>query len=164
VKVAVLSDTHIPERMRKLPEDLLSCLQGVSFILHTGDVTEWWVIEELSRIAPVYGVCGNMDTPGVASRLPERRVVELEGIRIGLLHGRGSPEEAERIALKAFAQEDVQVIVYGHSHRPKLEWQKAFLLVNPGSPTDTVFAPRRTLGRLEIAEGRILRAEIVALE
>lgn len=162
--VVVLSDTHIPERMRGLPDELLSFLEGAFCILHAGDVTEWWVVEELSRFAPVYAVRGNMDTPGVLSRLPEKRVVELGGVRVGLIHGRGSPETAERIALEAFSKDGIHAIVYGHSHRPFLEWKKNYILMNPGSPTDTVFAPCRTFGRLEITGGRILRGEIIRLD
>lgn len=162
--VAVLSDTHIPERLKTIPDYLTPFLRGVDCILHAGDVIEWWVLEELSQFAPVYAVCGNMDTPGVHSRLPARRVVELEGVRIGLIHGHGSPEEAERMALTSFSQENVQVIIYGHSHRPLLVWQKNFLLLNPGSPTDRIFAPCLTLGRLEIASGKVIRGEIIRLD
>ncbi|MEN3203036.1 MAG: metallophosphoesterase family protein [Atribacterota bacterium] len=162
--VAVLSDTHIPERSRTLPEYLVPFLKGVDCILHAGDVTEWWVLEELSQFAPVHAVCGNMDIPGVRMRLPAKRVVELEGVRIGLLHGHGSPEEAERMALTSFVGENVQVIIYGHSHRPLLVWHKEFLLMNPGSPTDRVFSPCLTMGRLEITSGRVSRGEIIRLD
>lgn len=162
--VVVLSDTHVPERSRTLPEHLVPFLKEASSILHAGDLTEWWVLEELSRFAPVYAVCGNMDAKEVCSRLPAKRIVELEGVRIGLLHGRGSPEEAERMALTSFAGEDVQVIIYGHSHRPLLSWRKDFLLMNPGSPTDRVFSPCLTIGRLEIVSRRVLRGEIIRLD
>lgn len=162
--IAVLSDTHIPERSKALPEYLTPFLKGVNCILHAGDVTEWWVLEELSQFAPVYAVSGNMDAPYVHTRLPAKRVVELEGVRIGLVHGHGSPEEAERMALTSFTDENVQVIVYGHSHRPLLMWRREFLLMNPGSPTDRVFSPCLTLGRLEVVSGRVIRGEIVRLD
>ncbi|MCS7242785.1 MAG: metallophosphatase family protein [Candidatus Caldatribacterium sp.] len=162
--VAILSDTHIPERLKVLPEYLTSFLQSVDCILHAGDIVEWWVLEELSQFAPVYAVCGNMDTPSVCTRLPAKRVVELEGVRIGLVHGRGSPEEAEKVALTSFAEENVNVVVYGHSHRPLLVWRREFLLVNPGSPTDKVFSPCLTMGRLEIASGKVCKGEIIRLD
>lgn len=162
--VAVLSDTHIPERSKVLPEYLTPFLRNANCILHAGDVTEWWVLEELSQFAPVYAVCGNMDAPGVHTRLPIKRVVELEGVRIGLVHGHGSPEEAERIALASFTGEDVQVVIYGHSHRPLLIWRREFLLMNPGSPTDRVFSPCPTMGRLEVVSGKVTRGEIIRLD
>lgn len=162
--VAVLSDTHIPERSKVLPEYLTPLLKDVNCILHAGDVTEWWVLEELSQFAPVHAVCGNMDTPGVHTRLPAKRVIELEGVRIGLVHGHGSPEEAERIAVASFMGENVQVVVYGHSHRPLLTWRREFLLMNPGSPTDRVFSPCLTMGRLEVVSGRVVRGEIIRLD
>ncbi|MGQ9621942.1 MAG: metallophosphoesterase family protein [Candidatus Caldatribacteriaceae bacterium] len=160
----VLADTHIPARVKKIPEELLPFLREASLILHAGDATEWWVIEELSRFASVYMVRGNMDSLEVSSRLPEKTVVEIERVRLGLIHGLGSPEEAKRMALSAFKTESVQAVVYGHSHRPLLEWHKDFLLMNPGSPTDDVFAPCRTFGRLEICGERIFRAEIIRIE
>lgn len=162
--VAVLSDTHIPERSRVLPEYLVPFLREAGCILHAGDITEWWVLEELSQFAPVYAVCGNMDTPQVHMHLPAKRIVTLEGVRIGLLHGHGSPEEAERMALTSFSGENVQVIVYGHSHRPLLVWRKEFLLMNPGSPTDRIFSPCLTMGRLEIVSGKVLRGEIIRFD
>ncbi len=160
----ILADTHIPARAKRIPEELLPFLKEASLILHAGDATEWWVIEELSRFASVYTVRGNMDSLEVSSRLPEKTVVEVGRVRLGLIHGWGSPEEAKRVALSAFKTEGVQAVVYGHSHKPLLEWHEDFLLMNPGSPTDKVFAPCRTFGRLEICRERIFRAEIICLE
>ncbi len=63
MKIAVISDTHIPQRGRNLPPYFTSFFEGVSLILHAGDITEWWFLEELMKYAPVRAVRGNMDSP-----------------------------------------------------------------------------------------------------
>ena len=87
MKVAVLSDTHIPSALPALPETLLKQLRGVDRILHTGDLTTASVLDELEAIAPTTAILGNVDPPIMNRRLKEKEVLHLAGRTLGLAHG-----------------------------------------------------------------------------
>ena len=76
----------MPRGTRRLPAECLRRLESVELILHAGDVVGAAVLEELARLAPVAAVAGNMDEPTLIAALPEQRVVELGGARIGVVH------------------------------------------------------------------------------
>jgi len=112
-------------------------------IVHAGDFTGAQVFEELTAIAPVTAVYGNMDVPVLRERLPARAVVEAEEMRIGVVHDGGpSAGRHERLA-GSFP--DCDLIVYGHSHLPELASHGEVWIVNPGSPTERRRAPSHTL-------------------
>jgi len=158
--VGVISDTHIPKVGKSLPAEVLERLKGVDLILHAGDLVCLDALAQLEEIAPVEAVCGNMDWPEVRGRLPESRVLELEGLRVGITHGSGAPLGIEKRVLRQF--EGVDVVVFGHTHKALVEERGGVLLLNPGSPNDTRFHPRRSLILLRI-EGGSPRPEIVYL-
>ena len=137
VWVALLADTHTLPRGGEvaLPDALLTRLAGASWILHAGDVACLEVLERLARIAPVHAVRGNVDPPEL--RLPSRRLLDLAGFRVGLVHGdQGPGATTPERARRAFAAERVDVVVFGHSHRPGIDQvPDGPLLINPGSPT-----------------------------
>jgi uncharacterized protein len=117
-----------------LPADCVGVLERADLILHTGDVTAASVLAELESFAPVAAVHGNMDEPEVRAALPSRRVVEAEGLRIGLVHdARGAMGRHERL-VEAFPGCDV--IAYGHTHMPEMEKVGKSWILNPGSPTE----------------------------
>ena len=91
MKVGVLSDTHIPGKATTLPRRAVDILASSDAIIHAGDYVDDSVIIELEALAPFHGVCGNMDPSEIKRRLPEKRVVELAGFSIGIMHGWGSP-------------------------------------------------------------------------
>ena len=122
-------------------------------ILHAGDIMEWSVIEELSTLAPVEAVYGNMDYPEVRRRLQRRRVIQLGSLQIGLIHGDGASSNTVARARQAFS--DVDCIVFGHSHRPYNEVHGDTLMFNPGSPTDRRMMPMGSYGMLHLADGKI---------
>ena len=156
VRIGVVSDTHVPGRARALPPVLFEALQGVAMILHAGDLTSSRVLEELGAIAPVYAVHGNMDPPELAQQLPARRIVEVEGVKIGLIHGHRPDRDRSRTpewALGAF--EGVQCVVFGHTHVPMCERRGGVLLFNPGSPTDRRGQPQFSFGFLTVDGDRI---------
>lgn len=158
--VGVLSDTHIPTRAKAMPEALLAGLAGSDVILHAGDLARLAVLEPLERIAPTLAVYGNADPWEVACRLPRRALLRAGRWRVGMVHGDGERGTTPERALGAF--EDVDVVVFGHSHRPLREQRGSTLLFNPGSATDRRRAPRCTYGRLRLTEDGI-KAEIVPL-
>lgn len=158
--IAAISDTHIPDKARALPEALVERLKSVDLILHAGDITTISTLNQLKALAPTEAVYGNVDDPMLKATLPHSRIVEAGGFRIGLIHGDGpgggsTPERAYR----AFT--GVDCIVFGHSHHPFLERRGDVLMVNPGSPTDKRRASHPSFALLDTTGG--LSAEIVYL-
>ena len=161
MRIAVVSDTHLPRFGRALPGPLVRDLEAMRIerILHCGDWTEPLAVPLLEAVAPVDGVAGNNDGAELRERFGTRRVVEVGGVRLGIVHGhegRASLTTRER-ALASFAAEPgLAAIAFGHSHAPHLErLADGRLLVNPGSPTDKRRQPRYSWALLTIAEGRV---------
>jgi len=158
MKIGVISDTHIPASAESLPEEVLKAFEGVDMILHAGDILTMSVIDELSAIAETHAVCGNMDDPVTRSSLEAKRVIRAGDKKIGLIHGSGPPWGLARRVAKEF--EDVDAVVFGHSHRAAKVVRRGVLLFNPGSPTDVIFAPFRSFGIINVDEqidARIIR-------
>lgn len=126
MNVGLISDTH-----GRLRPEVFECFEGVQHILHAGDVGTPDILIELEAIAPVTAVWGNTDGFDLRSRLPETAEVELQGRRILVVHGHqlGSPTGP---ALAA-AYPGFDIIVYGHTHRPRVEHVNGVLVVNPGA-------------------------------
>jgi uncharacterized protein len=128
-------------------------LERADLILHAGDVVAASVLRELEAYAPVEAVFGNMDDPALQAALPERRVVELEGVRVGLVHLPGPRAGREERMLSWFPGCDA--VVYGHTHVPQLEQHRGVWILNPGSPTERRRAPARSLLVLTVDSGRL---------
>ncbi|UCD55244.1 MAG: metallophosphoesterase family protein [Candidatus Omnitrophota bacterium] len=157
-RIGVISDTHIPRAALDLPERVYKEFRGADMILHAGDLIEMSVFEKLRKIAPTHAVSGNMDTYEVKEALPQKETINVEGFKIGLMHGYGPPAKIIDTVSKEFNGMDV--IVFGHSHSAFCERIKNTLFFNPGSPTDKIFAAYNSFGILEIGKeikGRIIR-------
>jgi len=161
MKIACISDTHIPGGMGMLPMALYEGLKGADLILHAGDITSLDVIEELKLIAPVEAVAGNMDGWEVARTLPEKKIVQAGRFRIGLIHGGGRVPGMEDRILKIFEEDNIDCLVYGHSHKANVERRGNVLLVNPGSPTDRTWAQYNSYAVIHADDE--LSAEIIRL-
>jgi putative phosphoesterase len=122
-------------------------------ILHAGDFVSLAVYEELGELAPVTGVAGNMDEAGLRAVLPERRVVRLEGVRIGMVHDAGPALGRAKRLLEAFP--GCAAVVYGHTHMPEARKLGETWVLNPGSPTERRSAPNRGMLVLEIEGGAL---------
>ncbi len=146
--IGLISDTHIPDRARVLPQNVIDAFSDVELIIHAGDLTSMSVIEELERIAPVMAVQGNMDRASGLD-LPKAKVIEAEGLRIGVIHGEVYPRADSDQLLYLAKELDVDILVSGHSHQPKIEQKEGKLLLNPGSPIVPRLADR-TVMLLEI--------------
>ncbi len=157
MKIGVLSDTHIPQMAKKISEKVIELFSDVDLILHAGDIVDKTVIEELESIAKVEVVKGNMDEPD--NPYPLKKVLNVEEVKIGLIHGYGSPFGLRDRIRKEFYELDV--IVYGHSHKSYNKIENGILFFNPGTPTDKIFALHNSVGILEIngsnAEGQIIK-------
>ena len=147
MRIALISDTHVPGSLRELPEVVIEKLQGVDRILHAGDLANLGILDRLIEIAPTTAVAGNIDAPEVKAKLHDRETLTLAGRAIGLAHGHqthrlqeryiGSDYGADEFDLfyQAMAAQlpDAEIIVFGHFHRPLIKRWRDILFINPGS-------------------------------
>lgn len=151
MKIGVISDTHIPIQAKEIPVSVLQSLRGVDMLVHAGDLVKLSVLETLKSIYPnLKAVCGNMDSPEVINALAEKEIITAGKYRIGLTHGRGSPASLINTVGKMFENDKVDIIIFGHSHFPVNEKKGKILYFNPGSLTDTIFAPFNSYGIIEL--------------
>jgi uncharacterized protein len=128
-------------------------LERADLILHGGDFVAASVLEEIAQLAPVEAVHGNMDEPALKDALPERRVVAIEGARIGMVHVPGPQAGREERLVSRFSNCDA--IVYGHTHVPEMTRHGGVWILNPGSPTERRRAAARAMIVVEVAERRL---------
>jgi putative phosphoesterase len=148
-RVGCVSDTHGLVR----PE-ALAALAGVELIVHAGDVGSPEVLERLREVAPVVAIRGNNDSGAWAKRLPETDVVEVAGRSLFLIH------DVNELDLDPSAA-GIDVVVSGHSHRPRVETRGGVVFVNPGSIGPRRFTLPVALALLHISVR--VRAKIVEL-
>jgi uncharacterized protein len=141
--VGVISDTH-----GLLRPEALTALRESQHIIHAGDVGRPEILEQLSAIAPVTAVRGNIDKDAWARKLPETEVLEIAGVAIYILHDLAKLDLRPKAA--GFA-----AVISGHSHVPKQETRDGILYFNPGSAGPGRFKLTVTVGRLVIASGNV---------
>ena len=149
IRVGVVADTHSPEFMPELPHELFRRLRGVDLILHAGDVGGEETLRRLREIAPVEAVQGDHDA--AMEGLPASREVALGGRRVVIVHGNRSHLVEEPVTLlgtltlglvwpgggavdavrRRFPLADI--IIYGHTHRARLDEVGGTMLFNPGA-------------------------------
>jgi putative phosphoesterase len=129
-------------------------LEQASLALHVGDVTSAAVLEALRAVVRVEAVRGNMDEAELKAALPERAVVEAEGLRIGLVHDPGPAQGRHERLVDWFPGCDV--VAYGHTHLPEVTRHGDVWIVNPGSPTERRRAPGHSLAVLVDGEPRLV--------
>jgi len=162
MRIGILSDTHIPQRAGRLPPSLFEAFAGVDLILHAGDLVEERVLDELSAIAPVEAVAGNMDPYLLVTRLGRHKLLQLPGGKLGLTHGDGaSHSSTHRFALSTFAGQEVNCVIFGHTHQPFLLEEDGVLLFNPGSATNPRGESQPSCGIITLEDGP--KAEIIFL-
>ncbi len=159
MRIGVVSDTH----SKSIPRIVVDDFKKVDFIIHTGDFCTLRDLEFFSRIKEVKGVCGNMDDRQLRSILPKQLFIEVEGVIVGIAHGGGAHSNILNFIRKEFKDKKTDVIVFGHSHHPMNEYIGSTLYFNPGSCTDTIFAPYRSYGILEINNGKV-QSKIIRIE
>jgi len=130
--------------------------------LHAGDVCTADVLDELAAYAPVRAVRGNNDGPGVAAwGAPETLDLDLGGLRVAMIHDSGQATGRPARLRRRFPAADL--VIFGHSHIPLDHTEHGQRIFNPGSPTDRRRQPRGTLGLLDVDEGGLIKAQIVAV-
>src|SRR5258706_5733692 len=151
MRIGVISDTH-----GLLRPEALAALRNSDRILHAGDVGDPEVLDRLRDLAPVTAVRGNVDREPWADTLPATEVIEVEGVSIYMIHDLAQLDlipEAARF----------RIVIYGHSHQPKIEEKNSVLYFNPGSAGPRRFHLPVSVGVLEIGAGNF-KAELMPLD
>ena len=163
MRLAIVSDTHMPKGRRALPEACMARLAAADVILHAGDFIARSVYEELLAIGPpVHAVHGNVDTRELRDMLPETLELEFDGVRIAMVHDSGPAVGRMKRMQARFPR--ARLVIFGHSHLPLLEEAPdGLVMLNPGSPTERRRAPRHTMAQADIAGGGVA-CELVALD
>jgi len=155
LRLVLMADTHLPKRAKRLPEELWAAVDAADVVVHAGDWVEPPLLDELElRARRLIGVHGNNDGAELRSRLPEVARETVGGLRLGVVHETG-PSTGRDARCQA-AYDDLDVLVFGHSHIP---WDTTaaggLRLLNPGSPTDRRRQPHCTYMTLTVQDGRI---------
>ena len=100
--------------------------------MHLGDIVSFAVMEYLRGLCRVEAVRGNCDLPDLRRELPVKKVLDIEGRKIGLIHGSGGPAETLRLVRSEF-HDKVDVALFGHTHVSYLAKENGTLFFNPGS-------------------------------
>ena len=158
MKIGVISDTHLDNFSEHLGERILKHFKGVDMILHAGDVVELSVLDFFAD-KEVKLVAGNMDSWEIKQSAPIKQVIQIEGYKLGLIHGWGSPVGIEDRILKEF--DDIDILVYGHTHNAASFTKSGVQFFNPGSPTDKRFTTKNTIGILNI--GNQISSQIITI-
>jgi len=162
MRIGVISDTHLPYLTKDFMDLVKDRFAGCQLVVHAGDFTSPEVYYYLNEIASgnLVAVYGNMDPPELRKLLPEKRIFEVLGVKIGLIHGWGAPYDLEEKIKGLFHAEGLKCIIYGHSHNSTNHKQGDVLFFNPGSPTDRYHAKVNSIGYLIIQYDEI-KGEII---
>lgn len=140
MKIGVISDTHIPDRIDNIPQEILKEFKNVDMIVHAGDFVEIGVLHKLQAICSnVKAVWGNMDPRQIKQLLPEKEIFNAGKYKVGLMHGYGAPNNLIEIMLSSFKNDSVDLVIFGHSHSAFNETKNGILFFNPGSPTEGTY-------------------------
>ncbi|WP_425756631.1 metallophosphoesterase family protein [Ihubacter sp. rT4E-8] len=146
-KIGIISDTH-----GLLRPEVLDALESCDCIIHGGDINRQEIIDALQEIAPLYVVRGNNDKEW-AEHLPHHLVFVIEGCRFFLVHNKKDvPKNLE----------DVDVVVFGHSHKYFQQSVDGRLWLNPGSCGKRRFDQEITFAVMTV-EGRNTVVEKIAI-
>ncbi|MFA4888188.1 MAG: metallophosphoesterase family protein [Candidatus Omnitrophota bacterium] len=162
ITIGVISDTHVPEIARMIPEAVLEEFKKVDMIIHAGDMVDIGVLESLrGACSNIKAVWGNMDPPEIKARLPEKQIFRINNFKIAVIHGNGAPDNMINFLTHIFGAEKPDLIIFGHSHNSLNKKIGKTLFFNPGSPTDKVFARSNSFGIIKISDK--ITAKIIKL-
>ncbi|AWK99434.1 metallophosphoesterase family protein [Stutzerimonas stutzeri] len=150
MRIGLISDTH-----GLLRPEAVAALQGCAQIIHAGDIGKPQVLDGLRAIAPLEAIRGNIDTADWAQVLPERLDLRIGGLTLHVLH------DLKQLDINPLAA-GVDVVIAGHSHKPKVERRDGVLYVNPGSAGPRRFSLPISLALLELNDGQA-QVELISL-
>ncbi len=150
LQIGLISDTH-----GLLRPEALAALAGSDRIIHAGDIGHESILDDLRKIAPVTAVLGNVDSTILMPELTETEIVEMEGVRIYVLHDLSRLDLNPKVA-------GISAVISGHTHEPRIFERAGVLYINPGSAGQRRFSLPVSIGFLRIADGQV-SAELMDL-
>jgi uncharacterized protein len=154
MQIAIISDTHLPRGLRRIPDACVERLAAADLVIHAGDFTKISVLGELESYCRLIAVHGNVDEYDVRAALPETTQVQAGGATIAVIHDAGPADRRLDRLRRQFPGADA--VVFGHSHQPLAEAAPdGFQIFNPGSPTERRRAPHHTMGIAMVDSGRL---------
>ncbi len=156
ILLGVVSDTHVSaNRTRRSLEPVVEFFRrmDVGLILHAGDAGHASILQNLERVAPTVTVRGNADPLDLIETLPDRVWIEAGSRTVLLLHGHHGRTALK--AARAAATPDIDLIVFGHSHKPLIDREGRTILFNPGSPTERRWNPHFGVGLISVSDVEI---------
>ena len=153
LRIGIISDTH-----NLLRPQALTALQASDHIIHGGDIgSDGTILEQLRAIAPVTAVRGNNDVGEWAKEIRETETIEVAGVRIHVVH------DVKTLAINPVA-ESIDVVISGHSHKPRVEQRGTVLYVNPGSAGPRRFKLPVSVAELVIGSDGKIAARVLLLQ
>ncbi len=138
VKVIVIGDTHA-SIFSELPSKMIKAIKEADWVIHVGDFTSINVLNSLINLINLkgkrfIGVHGNSDPLAIRNKLKAKEIVKINGRKFGITHPvRGGPRKRiEKKIVACFKNDNVDAIIFGHTHDPMLEYKYGTLLINPG--------------------------------
>lgn len=130
--IAVISDSHVPTRSPKIPDEFLERVKKADKTVHCGDFETKEVLEELEEYGEVTAVKGNCDR----FELPPSETFKVDGVKFGAYHGTGIHPRGHLPTLVNTAEKlDVEVLLTGHTHQQRAVKEDGKVILNPGSCT-----------------------------
>jgi uncharacterized protein len=163
MKIVVIADTHA-RKINQLPKDLTNTLKQADHIIHLGDFDTVDIVEGLKSMGDFSGVAGNHDKRDIRSILPDIDILEINGKRLGLVHGHGCtmPFGLKNGLRTRFNGTKLDAILYGHTHVTTNITMSDILFFNPGSACGRFPAYNRSYGLLEIEDS--ITARIIPIK
>jgi len=149
--IGIISDTH-----GLLRQEVIEHFRRCDLILHAGDIGDVEVLRQLEALAKVVAVRGNVDHGGLSRHLRNVERIDFAGLKIIIVHNR------DDLATRP-EKPGVDIVIYGHSHQPKIEYRDEVLFFNPGSAGPRRFRLPICIGTLTWA-GKKVVPEIIHLD
>ncbi|UWG95769.1 metallophosphoesterase [Dehalobacter sp. DCM] len=148
MRIGIISDTHIRQG-RTLASYVWKTLSEVDTIIHAGDIVSRTLLDDLETIAPVIAVRGNCDWS--LTDLPDKLIADVGSIKIGITHGAmGFGKDTPDRAYNCFLNDEVDMIIFGHSHIPFKKYFEGILMFNPGSASERRSQAQCSIGILTV--------------
>ena len=159
-KILLVSDTH-----GYLDDTILKYVKGSDITIHAGDLGGEDIIDTIKKHTFFIGVYGNIDDHQVRSTLKENEIINIENHKFLITHIAGKCPNYNKKVKKLISDEKPQILIYGHSHLLKVEYDKKnqLTVINPGAAGKHGFHRKRTMIRFKISKSGLSDMEIIEL-
>tara|TARA_B100001057_G_scaffold60876_1_gene54133 strand:- start:689 stop:1195 length:507 start_codon:yes stop_codon:yes gene_type:complete len=159
-KILLVSDTH-----SYLDDTILKYVKGSDITIHAGDLGSEDIIDTIKKHTFFIGVYGNIDDHQVRSTLKENEIINIENHKFLITHIAGTCPNYNKKVKKLISDEKPQILIYGHSHLLKVEYDKKnqLTVINPGAAGKHGFHRKRTMIRFKISKSGLSDMEIIEL-